>query len=176
MHLRQWIDPQTHEPVDLPARALYEPTAVTNPFRAFRLAAVDVVSSPTWARMQEILVAARERHLVTNLVAFFCGSILRESPAATQYALLWMIRNLWSEDGDGPLACALQDSIYDDMDEHFLSVTLKMDVVADPQGFLQVEDTSVVYSCSNDVPVKEIIAEIARPAIIIWEDVTRTNS
>ncbi|KAF7546005.1 hypothetical protein G7Z17_g8748 [Cylindrodendrum hubeiense] len=40
------------------------------------------------------------------------------------------------------------------------------------KGFLEVDDSTVVVTVSPNVPVKQIIADLARPAIIIWNRVT----
>lgn len=45
------------------------------------------------------------------------------------------------------------------------------EVIDDPRGWLEVDEQSVVLSISPNVPVKEIIADIARPAVVIWDRV-----
>ena len=50
-----------------------------------------------------------------------------------------------------------------------------MQVVDDPQGFLEVDESSMVFSCASNVAVKEMITELARPAIIIWERVKQSQ-
>ncbi|KAF4214640.1 hypothetical protein CNMCM8980_008166 [Aspergillus fumigatiaffinis] len=41
-------------------------------------------------------------------------------------------------------------------------------VLEDPGGFLEMDDASLVFSCSPNICVKEIVADIARPSILIW--------
>ena len=49
-------------------------------------------------------------------------------------------------------------------------------VVDDPRGVLHVDDASVVISVSPDIPVRQIVADIARPAIVIWNRVEGSTS
>jgi hypothetical protein len=44
-------------------------------------------------------------------------------------------------------------------------------VVEDPQCFLEVDDQSVVLSFNAAAPVKQIITDLARPAILVWDEV-----
>ncbi|KAG7044741.1 hypothetical protein JMJ77_0004203 [Colletotrichum scovillei] len=37
------------------------------------------------------------------------------------------------------------------------------------RGFLEVDDKTLVFSIKPSVPVKQIITELARPAMIIWD-------
>ncbi|PYI27245.1 hypothetical protein BP00DRAFT_419021 [Aspergillus indologenus CBS 114.80] len=173
MHVQQWINPDTGEIFALP------PRPVEGPSRLLRSAVFTWEPSATWAALREVLVAAREKHTITNFVGFACGTMFGDSPAATQHALVWTVIRLFRKDGKGesdePLACSLQDPIYDAQDKRVLNL-LKMNVVDDPQGFLDVEDSSIVFTCNADVPVKEIVLDIARPAIMIIDDITRINS
>lgn len=41
-------------------------------------------------------------------------------------------------------------------------------MIEDPRGWLEVDEHSILLSIAPNVPVKEIIADIARPAAIIW--------
>ncbi|RAK81961.1 uncharacterized protein BO72DRAFT_523854 [Aspergillus fijiensis CBS 313.89] len=173
MHVQQWIHPETDEIFMLP------PRPVEVPSRLLRSAVFAWEPSATWAAIREVLVAAREKHTITTFVGFACGPMFGESPSATQHALVWMIIRLFRRDGKGesdePLACSLQDPIYDAQEKRLLNL-LKMTVVEDPQAFLDVEDSSIVFTCNSDVPVKEIVLDIARPAIMIIDDITRINS
>ncbi len=60
---------------------------------------------------------------------------------------------------------------YVDTDKEVLG-RVGVTVVDDPRGFLEVDDNSVVICVAPNVPVKQIIADIARPAVLIWNRVT----
>ena len=68
------------------------------------------------------------------------------------------------------IKCYAQDPIYMAEDKAVLAEA-GFTVVNDPRGFLHVDNASVVISVSPDIPVRQIIADIARPAILIWNRV-----
>ncbi|RAK99906.1 uncharacterized protein BO80DRAFT_476883 [Aspergillus ibericus CBS 121593] len=72
------------------------------------------------------------------------------------------------------LPCYIQDPAYNEIDKEALTEH-GMQVVNDPQGYLEVDESSVVFSCASNVAVKEIITELARPAIIIWVKVEESD-
>lgn len=43
--------------------------------------------------------------------------------------------------------------------------------VEDPNGFLEVNENTIVFSQFPNVPIRQIIADIARPAMMIWKKV-----
>ncbi|ROW08465.1 hypothetical protein VMCG_03213 [Cytospora schulzeri] len=67
--------------------------------------------------------------------------------------------------------CYAQDPIYTPIDEQVLCEA-GFTVVEDPRAFLEVDESSVIISISPDIPVMQIIADIARPAIMIWNKVS----
>ncbi|CAK7218523.1 hypothetical protein SCUCBS95973_003517 [Sporothrix curviconia] len=63
--------------------------------------------------------------------------------------------------------CFAQDPAYDAADRAVLAME-GISVLEDPYGFLAVDETSVVISVAPSVPVRQIVADIARPAAMIW--------
>ncbi|CAK7202955.1 hypothetical protein SEUCBS139899_005682 [Sporothrix eucalyptigena] len=63
--------------------------------------------------------------------------------------------------------CFAQDPAYDAADRTVLAME-GISVLEDPYGFLAVDETSVVISVAPSVPVRQIVADIARPAAMIW--------
>lgn len=63
--------------------------------------------------------------------------------------------------------CFAQDPAYDTADRTVLAME-GISVLEDPYGFLAVDETSVVISVAPSVPVRQIVADIARPAAMIW--------
>lgn len=88
-----------------------------------------------------------------------------------QHALLLTLRK-WLADREGTedVVCYAQDPGYRSVDEEVLKEH-GVEVIEDPRAWLEIDDESIVFSVSPNVPVKEIVADIARPAIIIWERV-----
>lgn len=94
-------------------------------------------------------------------------------PPAAQHVLILAMREIveraGGEDGEKALEvkCYAQDPMYTPVDEQVLG-EVGITVLDDPRGFLEVDDNSVVISISPNIPVKQIVADIARPAVIIW--------
>lgn len=68
-----------------------------------------------------------------------------------------------------PLAILTQDPAYTANDKALL--TNKGFQVIEGRGslaFTHVDDNTLVFSCHPDVPVKQIVADIARPAAMVW--------
>lgn len=42
-------------------------------------------------------------------------------------------------------------------------------ILDDPQAFLVLDESSIIVSINPDIPVKQIVADICRPGIIIWD-------
>ncbi|KAK3898364.1 hypothetical protein C8A05DRAFT_47291 [Staphylotrichum tortipilum] len=74
-------------------------------------------------------------------------------------------------EGAGGIKCYAQDPIYTPIDEQVLSEA-GFTVVDDPRAFLEVDEASVIIAMNSDIPVRQIIADLARPAIMIWNKVT----
>ncbi|KAI0433011.1 hypothetical protein F5Y09DRAFT_339005 [Xylaria sp. FL1042] len=64
----------------------------------------------------------------------------------------------------------VQDPAYTQLDQDVLS-SVGFNVIDDPEAFLMLDDSSVLVSISPDIPVKQIVVDICRPAIIIWSKV-----
>ncbi len=109
-------------------------------------------SSTTWANDDG---AGAKRSIAQHILALKVRDFL-----ATSYG------------SDAPeIKCYAQDPIYTAVDEQVLS-SEGFVVVDDPRAFLEVDEESVVICLSPDIPVYQIIADIARPAILLWDRVT----
>jgi hypothetical protein len=66
------------------------------------------------------------------------------------------------------IPCYVQDPIYTDTDRLMLDKH-GVKTLDDPDGFLEVDNSSLVISCGSNAPVKQIVSDIAYPAAIIWD-------
>jgi hypothetical protein len=73
------------------------------------------------------------------------------------------------------IKCYAQDPIYTPIDEQVLGEA-GFDVVDDPKAFLEVDESSVVIAIAPDIPVRQIVADIARPAMMIWDKFSVTDT
>ena len=124
------------------------------------------------------ILSTQSLHHVTKIVAFACGSMSWSdqssgaSRAAYQHALVITLRAVIGGRQSNPdeIQCFAQDPRYTDLDRAVLEKN-GISIVDDPQGFLEVDETSVVCSFSADAPIREIVADIARPAMMVWDHV-----
>ncbi|KAK3376085.1 hypothetical protein B0T24DRAFT_699162 [Lasiosphaeria ovina] len=74
------------------------------------------------------------------------------------------------DDGSSSTAiqCYVQDPAYNEIDKASLGQA-GVEVLDDPRGFLKLNSASVVVGIALDFPLKQIVADIARPAVIIWD-------
>ncbi|KAL2015574.1 hypothetical protein VTK56DRAFT_5207 [Thermocarpiscus australiensis] len=113
---------------------------------------------------------------VNKIVAFACSTMTAKSlqpRTVYQHCLLLTIldilRSRRSEE-QPEIRCFAQDPFYTDTDEEVLGKA-GVTVVQDPRGFSEVDDQSVVVSFAPDAPIRQIVADIARPAVMIWDRV-----
>lgn len=113
---------------------------------------------------------------VTKIIAFACGSMpgfRSHEESITQHALLLTIKDIVQKKqptSDREIKCYAQDPAYTEVDRAVLEEA-GIQILEDPHGFLEVDDSSVVISFGPNVPVRQIVADIARPAIMIWDKV-----
>ncbi|KAK2604141.1 hypothetical protein N8I77_007096 [Diaporthe amygdali] len=113
---------------------------------------------------------------ITKIIAFSLGSISGGEDldrSITQHVLVLTIKDVLKKmiaDADVEIRCYVQDPEYSDVDRTALAGA-GIEVLDDPQGFLEVDDSSVVLSFDSAVPVRQIVADLARPAIMIWNKV-----
>lgn len=119
---------------------------------------------------------------IRKLIGLACGSFsiidygfrnLQRS--ATQHALLLTLLHALQEknksiEGGATIACFSQDPVHTSSDRTVL-LESGIQPLDNPHGILEIDDSSVVFSTAPDLPVKEIVADIARPAILIWDRV-----
>lgn len=111
---------------------------------------------------------------VDKVVSFACNRPSRvEEPEgiAEEHALVLSIWDffVW-RDPTTTVRCYAQDPAYNDVDREVLG-ELGVTILENPRGFLEVDETSVVFSQAPDVPVRQIVADIAKPAVMVWNKV-----
>lgn len=69
------------------------------------------------------------------------------------------------------IVCYAQDPAYDAVD---LELLRRIGIVPldDPKGFLEVDEQTLVFSVSPNVPVKQIVVDVQCPAAMVWNTVT----
>lgn len=143
-----------------------------------------VKARQAWEKSQnckkfEAILSKVTGHKINNILGLACGSLSRPGrpQSAFQHALLITAKNWLRKKGltDKTLSCYMQDPEYTSVDREILD-GFGFQTVDDPEGFLKVDEQSIVLSIAPNVPVKHIIADIARPAIVIWFQVKETDT
>lgn len=116
------------------------------------------------------LSSASISHQVRNIVAFACSSMNwkddDDHASHSQHALVLVLRDFFATKGSDAIDCFAQDPIYTEVDKQVLN-KVDITVLDDPRGFLQVDNHSVVVAVSPDIPLHQIITDIARPSILL---------
>lgn len=114
---------------------------------------------------------------ITKIVAVSLGCLSylwnqdRPGRSAYQHALVLTLRD-WvkNKNGVAKIPCYVQDPEYVDVDQALLAEH-EVEVIEDPMAWLEMDDYSIVVSIASNVPTKEIITDVARPAVVIWNKV-----
>jgi hypothetical protein len=140
---------------------------------------------------QSLLSSFAKEHQINKIVGFALGSmcyldrgqdeekLYHCKRSASQHALQLTIKD-WLHERDrgtemaGSIASYVQDPGYTDIDKEILTEA-GLEVIDDPRGWLEVDEQTVLLSIAPNVPTKEIVADLARPAIVIWCRVTERN-
>lgn len=77
----------------------------------------------------------------------------------------------WLHTQQKTFSCYVQDPANRPVDKAVLGEH-GIEVIDDPRAWLEVVERSVLFSCGSNVPVKEIVADVARPAVVIWERIS----
>ncbi|RAK84016.1 hypothetical protein BO79DRAFT_159499 [Aspergillus costaricaensis CBS 115574] len=129
-----------------------------------------------------VKLMSRKTAPISKIVGIALGSFATVYPdfqdrSAFQHALLLTLRDIFckmhnvSQDA---IPCFAQDPVCMKNDavaagEHGIKI------VEDPDAFLEVDESTVVVSVAPDIAVRQIVFDIARPAVLIWNKVRDQN-
>ncbi|CAG8909103.1 unnamed protein product [Penicillium egyptiacum] len=176
MHRVQEWDSKTEKNIPWPGPMDREVVA-----RTFQDKAQEWNESPACEKLKRILSSSAKNHEIDKVVGFALGTMssqyfiedgsLRTEDgwrSGSQHALLvTIVEWLKERDDKQKVLCYSQDPAYTEVDEKILKEA-GIEVIEDPRGWLEVDEHSIVVSISPNVPAKEIITDIARPAVVIW--------
>ena len=170
----------TKEPVDI------HPTRPEEQVQAhFQAVRAEWEASQPCQQLKSALRSTSIRY--TKVVALGLGSIafsdMQRPRPAMQHALLLTLRDALeqpTQDSEyscpSPLSprssilCYAQDPVYTEVDKAVLAKH-GVTTLDDPKGILEVDDSTAVLSCSPNIPVKQLISDIANPAIMMVDRV-----
>ncbi|KAM7201685.1 hypothetical protein V8F33_003234 [Rhypophila sp. PSN 637] len=136
-------------------------------------------SGPECAELRA-LIKKTEFPRVRKIVGFGCGSLSEDSklsnrPPIFQHTFMLTLRDLLQQKQGVTVQVVAQDPAYNVRHKDALSV-VGIKAVDDPDGWLEVDDETIVFTVFPSVPVRQIIADIARPAAMIWRRVARLET
>ncbi|KAI1372005.1 hypothetical protein F4677DRAFT_463619 [Hypoxylon crocopeplum] len=127
---------------------------------------------------------------VNKVVAFACGTMVDGSEIkrdnVTQHAFILSVQKILlkmkgrvarsflppflskGKSADIGVRCISQDPAYWPLDKQVL-FGAGVHVLEDPVAFLEVDHNSIVVSIDANAPIQQIIADLGRPAAIIWQ-------
>ncbi|GJN82110.1 hypothetical protein PLIIFM63780_005647 [Purpureocillium lilacinum] len=141
----------------------------------------DFSRTETWRMLQVIFngASAAPRLDIDKIVGFglgnlTVGSMPHEDPwertSGMQHALLVSLADLLEKQAGRPVRRIVQEPIYLDTCKEALRA--RGVEIAEPEtGFLLVDERTLVITVSCNVPVRQIVADLARPAGMIWNRV-----
>jgi hypothetical protein len=115
---------------------------------------------------------------VDKVVAFACfnpSDVQAAEESAAEHALVLSLRDFFARQQHQPttsVRCYAQDPLYQDVNREVLR-ELGMTLLDHPRGFLEVDDSTAVFSQAPTAPIRQVIADIARPALMIWKGFAR---
>jgi hypothetical protein len=164
------IDPSSKTKQIIPDEDIQDREMVAKDFREKSHAWEE---SESCQRFKSILSSEVNSHDINKIVGLACGSLAlpNNECAANQTALLVTVRKWLKErNQNDDIFCYMQDPMNTSVDREILA-DIGFEMIDDPRGWLEIDERSVVLSVFPNVPVKEIIADTARPAIVIWNRV-----
>lgn len=122
--------------------------------------------------LESILSNSAAKHKIDKVIGLACGSMASDdlpghgNAPYDQHAQILTVQKWAANQFSHDVACYVQDPAYTKLDESVLNEH-GIQVIEDPQAWLEVDDSSVVLSFFPNIPVREIIADLARPAVLI---------
>lgn len=140
----------------------------------------------TWKQLRTLIRALMLKNNpgnINKILGIGCGLISVDDGdggtfadrCTSQHASLLTMRDTvceFAKQCPDAIKCYIQDPAYTDVDRSVFSEAGFI-ILEDPQAFLEVDDSTVVFSCAPNVLVRQLIAELARPAIMILNRVER---
>lgn len=107
---------------------------------------------------------------MTKVIGFGLGPLVINSRlfdrCVSQHALISVLGQKFSISS----SAYVQDPVYTPRDRNILH-SAGLTVLEDPQGLLELDEYSILVAISPNIPIEDIVADICRPAIIIWNSV-----
>jgi hypothetical protein len=125
---------------------------------------------PAFSDLTSLFGDANVKQKIKKIVCFGLGTMEMPGEMSANNFLQHAIIKSIADALGGNVPVFLQDPAYTGNDTNLVS-GLGMTVVNDPKGFLQVDTQTLVVAVHPDIPLRQVIADLAEPAAMIWKDV-----
>ncbi|EJP68620.1 uncharacterized protein BBA_02622 [Beauveria bassiana ARSEF 2860] len=102
-----------------------------------------------------------------KLLASVRRSAFQHAAALTMAAALTTTTATAAAAGETTVQCYAQDPAYA-AEEKKLLAALGFTVLEDPKGFLEVDEATLVFSVTPNIPVRQVVADMGWPAAMVW--------
>jgi len=134
--------------------------------------------SHTHKFFKQLLVNLDVTVKINKIVCFGLGSLSNpqqshERRSHIQHASVLTMASTFTKryPNQNPIRIYAQDPTYTELDKTFLSY-IGITVLSDPKGFLEVDEQTLVFSVAPEVCVRQIVADLSRPAAMVWDTVS----
>lgn len=126
------------------------------------------------------LISSTRLPPVDKIIAFGLGSISpirsdrqaavkrSERRSCAQHGMVMSLARLIERQYGGEVACYVQDPAYFDTCKNVLS-SRGVTVLEPEEGFVLLDERTLVVSIHPNIPVRQVIADLGRPAVMIWD-------
>ncbi|RYN66227.1 hypothetical protein AA0118_g2770 [Alternaria tenuissima] len=113
---------------------------------------------------------------ITNIVCIGLGTLQMSDPRRANPTMQHIVASSIAQDleriyeaegtpVDTPITIIAQDPAYDELDRRaLLDLPVPIKIVSDPEGFLAINESSLVFSSYPAVPVKQLVADLSSEA------------
>lgn len=106
-----------------------------------------------------------------HLESAFGTGVAAKSVLMQHAAMLTMAKTLEEQNGN-KVKCYAQDPANNGVGDKFLE-SIGITPLRDPKGFLEVDAETLFISASPDQPIRQVIADLEKPAVILWKSVEK---
>lgn len=151
---------------------------IEDDFRTYQAIEQQWKTSQHYAQLQEILTSIGIPFTLTKVIALALGSLIVRSrinkTRFLQHVVVSAIHSTLVHRGilSASSEKIVQDPRYTERDKELLH-SAELTVLDDPHALLELDESSVLVSIAPNIPVGDIVADICRPSIIIWDDGVR---
>ncbi|KAI0883909.1 uncharacterized protein GGS22DRAFT_166374 [Annulohypoxylon maeteangense] len=156
---------------------LQRPAAPEEDLNTYRAIERHWKTTEHYAQLQEVLSNIEIPFPLTKVIAVASGKLVFQSQVSKRRVLhhslvsdlrLTLVRRGFLLDAASPTQPYVQDPAYTQRDTDILR-SAGFTVLNDPQAWLELDESSVLVCINTDLPVADIVADICRPALIIWD-------